>query len=121
MFTVLISARPGPRSTVKRTASPPVTKAVRQKDSNNASEDLQKQITQLHVTIDGLEKERDFYFAKLRDVEIIIQTRLGNVLHLIQIVNLCIYYLLLFMRVYFMISSQNICLCKFDKLINVVH
>jgi len=31
------------------------------------------QITELKLSIDGLEKERDFYFAKLRDVEILCQ------------------------------------------------
>jgi microtubule-associated protein, RP/EB family len=39
--------------------------------------EFQKQITQLQVTIDGIEKERDFYFAKLRDVEILVQNCLG--------------------------------------------
>jgi RP/EB family microtubule-associated protein len=42
------------------------------------STDLDRQITQLQVTVDGLEKERDFYFGKLRDVEVLIQSRLGK-------------------------------------------
>jgi len=34
---------------------------------------LQQQNAQLRETIDGLEKERDFYFNKLRDIEILVQ------------------------------------------------
>lgn len=41
-------------------------------------DDFQKQIAQLQVTVDGLEKERDFYFSKLRDVEIAVQSQFGN-------------------------------------------
>lgn len=37
-----------------------------------------KQITQLQVTVDGLEKERDFYFGKLRDIEIMVQSKVGK-------------------------------------------
>lgn len=32
------------------------------------------QITTLKLSIDSLEKERDFYFAKLRDIEILCQS-----------------------------------------------
>lgn len=31
------------------------------------------QLMELKLTVDGLEKERDFYFTKLRDVELICQ------------------------------------------------
>ncbi|KAK9061873.1 hypothetical protein SSX86_019057 [Deinandra increscens subsp. villosa] len=34
----------------------------------------EQQITELKLTMDGLEKERDFYFSKLRDVEILCQS-----------------------------------------------
>jgi RP/EB family microtubule-associated protein len=40
--------------------------------------DLNKQITELNVTVDGLEKERDFYFGKLREIEILAQERLDT-------------------------------------------
>ena len=32
------------------------------------------QITTLKLSIDSLEKERDFYFSKLRDIEILCQS-----------------------------------------------
>ncbi|KAG2198633.1 hypothetical protein INT46_006410 [Mucor plumbeus] len=38
--------------------------------------DLKAQVTDLKVTVDGLEKERDFYFGKLREIEILVQEQL---------------------------------------------
>ena len=34
---------------------------------------LPEQLLDLKLTVDGLEKERDFYFSKLRDIELICQ------------------------------------------------
>ena len=36
-------------------------------------EELNSQILEKNLTIEGLEKERDFYFGKLRDIEVLAQ------------------------------------------------
>lgn len=41
--------------------------------TSNEVKKLNEQVTDLTLTIDGLEKERDFYFGKLRDIEVICQ------------------------------------------------
>ena len=53
--------------------------AVRSRTPNSGStarelEELRNQVAQSDDTIRGLEKERDFYFNKLRDIEILVQT-----------------------------------------------
>ncbi|XP_006792800.1 microtubule-associated protein RP/EB family member 3-like isoform X1 [Neolamprologus brichardi] len=40
--------------------------------------ELNQQLLDLKVTVDGLEKERDFYFGKLRDIELICQENENN-------------------------------------------
>lgn len=50
----------GPRLATKTSAGP-----------GNAA--LQAEITTLKETVSGLERERDFYFSKLRDIELLIQ------------------------------------------------
>merc|ERR1719266_2247235 len=41
-------------------------------------EDLNNQMVELKLTVEGLEKERDFYFGKLRDVEVMCQECEGS-------------------------------------------
>jgi len=36
---------------------------------------LQNQLNEMRTHLEGLEKERDFYFQKLRDIEILVQTQ----------------------------------------------
>eukprot|EP00976_Prorocentrum_cordatum_P116950 1196233-Prorocentrum_minimum.AAC.11 len=77
------SARPGTArspvgtvATVSRTSSKPssgrATPAVPLVDSSQMDA-LNEEITQLKLNTDAVEKERDFYFSKLRDVEIMCQ------------------------------------------------
>ncbi|KAN0087827.1 Calponin homology domain containing protein [Tylopilus felleus] len=40
---------------------------------NEAMQSLQAQLQEMSTHMEGLEKERDFYFAKLRDIEILVQ------------------------------------------------
>ncbi|XP_013792311.2 microtubule-associated protein RP/EB family member 3-like [Limulus polyphemus] len=39
----------------------------------NRVDDLCQQVSELKLTVDGLERERDFYYGKLRDIEVICQ------------------------------------------------
>ncbi|XP_059613929.1 microtubule-associated protein RP/EB family member 1 isoform X2 [Phlebotomus argentipes] len=41
--------------------------------TNQQIEELSNQVMDMRMNLDGLEKERDFYFAKLRDIEILCQ------------------------------------------------
>ncbi|GFZ12102.1 end binding protein 1B [Actinidia rufa] len=43
-------------------------------NSSGEIQALTKEITDLKLSLDALEKERDFYFSKLRDIEILCQT-----------------------------------------------
>lgn len=39
--------------------------------SNQQVEELSNQLMDMRLNLEGLEKERDFYFSKLRDIEIL--------------------------------------------------
>jgi len=46
--------------------------------SSREVQELRQQVAQSDETIRGLEKERDFYFNKLRDIEILVQQFAGD-------------------------------------------
>ena len=55
-------AQAAPRATSRQTAG-----------TSGASAVLQQKNAELTETVTGLERERDFYFSKLRDIELLIQ------------------------------------------------
>ena len=62
---------------------PPVRSPLRQlsNTSGGSSEKVDQlncQVVELKLSIDGLEKERDFYFSKLRDIELMVQEAADN-------------------------------------------
>nr|GEX01795.1 microtubule-associated protein RP/EB family member 1A [Tanacetum cinerariifolium] len=57
---------------INGTKQKPKTIAV-ESDSSEEIQALSNEITELKVSVDLLEKERDYYFAKLRDIEILCQ------------------------------------------------
>jgi len=36
---------------------------------------LQEEVTELKISVENLERERDFYYAKLREVEVLCQSK----------------------------------------------
>ena len=60
---------------VKKAAPVPAAVSnVKRSGSNQNSAELkrlQAEVADLNVAIEGLEKERDFYFSKLRDIEVV--------------------------------------------------
>lgn len=74
-YIFLVVAKPAPKPAPAPVASRPLNAS--KVGSNNAAnqqiEDLSNQLMDMRLNLEGLEKERDFYFSKLRDIEILCQ------------------------------------------------
>lgn len=63
--------KPAPAPAAPRTLN--ASKVGSNNVTNQQIEDLSNQVMDMRLNLEGLEKERDFYFSKLRDIEILCQ------------------------------------------------
>lgn len=70
------------RQPVNKTHNREATKRAPARRANPATsgkvKELETMNAELRLTVDGLERERDFYFGKLRDIEILLQSDSDN-------------------------------------------
>lgn len=66
-------AAPARRAPAASNTAAPRTRTPLAAGGGAASAALREENTQLKETVAGLERERDFYFSKLRDIELLIQ------------------------------------------------
>ncbi|XP_058804585.1 microtubule-associated protein RP/EB family member 1 isoform X3 [Phymastichus coffea] len=64
---------PIPRQMISKAAPTRVPQKPGLGNRDGKVDELSSQIMELKMTVDGLEKERDFYFGKLRDIEVMCQ------------------------------------------------
>lgn len=82
MFSFLLAAAPRPAASRPAPASATRTNSgasaggggtANSKLAEAKIEDLNAQLMEMKLTLEGMEKERDFYFGKLRDIELLCQ------------------------------------------------
>jgi len=86
-------------STSNASSQPPVRRmqsvamSKKQDDAPESSRvgDLERQVQEMRVALGQLEKERDFYFSKLRDIEIVCQALEGRGIALVDFVERIMY------------------------------
>lgn len=66
-------AKAMPKVNAVRPLQKPSVSVPGNKGDNGKVEELTAQIVDLKISVEGLEKERDFYFGKLRDIEVMCQ------------------------------------------------
>ncbi|TQS33568.1 hypothetical protein Golomagni_06083 [Golovinomyces magnicellulatus] len=71
------ATRPSATAPVRRAAPATASARAAPQVPNETIHALTQQMDEMKVSVDSLEKERDFYFAKLRDIEILVQERLA--------------------------------------------
>ena len=59
-------------SAPKAKTSSSATTGASQGSSDEQTKQLQNEISEMKLNMDTLEKERDFYFSKLRDIEVLL-------------------------------------------------
>ena len=59
--------------------------------SDKKTEELASELAELKLTSDTLEKERDFYFGKLRDIEVLLQAQKDDANPVIEMVMKILY------------------------------
>uniref|UniRef100_A0A0D9XL50 EB1 C-terminal domain-containing protein n=1 Tax=Leersia perrieri TaxID=77586 RepID=A0A0D9XL50_9ORYZ len=72
-------------------ANQPLQRGAKPSSANSAAPAYDEQITELKLLVDSLEKERDFYFSKLRDVEILCQSPEIEHLAIVQAIQKILY------------------------------
>jgi len=66
--------RRGPSITARPTAGSAATSPTAPSHNNKAVADLSAHLNDVSLRADGLEKEKEFYYSKLRDIELLCQT-----------------------------------------------
>lgn len=65
------AAKPAPAPANRSVNASKTSTGVVNNVTNQQIEDLSNQLMDMRLNLEGLEKERDFYFSKLRDIEIL--------------------------------------------------